>query len=303
MKPTLIVLAAGMGSRYGRLKQLDPFGPTGETIIDYSVYDAVRAGFGKVVFVIRKSLENVFAEQFFHKLAGRVSVEYVFQELEYLPAGFSVPEGRVKPWGTGQAVLLAGEKINEPFAVINGDDFYGAESFRIAARFLQERTDPDGTEYGIVGYKLQNTLSEFGTVARGICQVDATGQLQSVTEITSIRRKGGEIVYQDPAGAEVPLSGAEMVSMNMMGFTPSFFGYCRTYFEAFLRQSGHELTTEFYLPKLVNQLVREGKARVQVLPTPANWFGVTYLEDKPLVVEKIAALVAAGAYPRQLWGK
>lgn len=301
MKPTLIVLAAGMGSRYGRLKQLDPFGPSGETIIEYSVYDAIRAGFGKVVFVIRESLEKTFNEEIFNKLAGHIRVEYVFQELAYLPEGFSVPEGRVKPWGTGQAVLLAGAKVNEPFAVINGDDFYGARSFRLVAGFLQGLTDPAGTEYAIVGYKLRSTLSDFGTVARAVCEVDPGGWLRQMTEITSIRRSAGGIVYRDEQGAEAPLSGEETVSMNMMGFTPSLFGHCRAGFEAFLRERGSELTSEFYLPQLVNRLVREGLAQVKVLPSSANWFGVTYLEDKPLVVEKIAALVASGAYPKQLW--
>jgi hypothetical protein len=291
-----------MGSRYGRLKQLDPFGPGGETIIEYSVYDAIQAGFGKVVFVIRKSLEKVFTNALFNKLSKHIQVEYVFQELEYLPEGFSVPEGRVKPWGTGQAVLLAGDRVNEPFAVINGDDFYGARSFRMVAEFLQGVNDPAGTDYAVVGYKLRNTLSDFGTVARAVCEVDADGWLQRMTELTSIRRDGGSILYRDLKGAQVPLSGEETVSMNMMGFTPSLFGYCRTYFEDFLRQRGSELTPEFYLPLLVNALVGEGLVRVKVLPSAANWFGVTYLEDKPLVVEKIAALVASGTYPSHLWG-
>jgi hypothetical protein len=302
MKPTLIVMAAGMGSRYGRLKQLDPFGPAGETLIEYSVYDAIRAGFGKVVFVIRKSLEGVFAEEIFNKLAGHVPVEYVFQELEYLPEGFFVPEGRVKPWGTGQAVLLAGAKVSEPFAVINGDDFYGAESFRILADFLQRSTDPAASDYAVVGYRLRNTLSEFGTVARAVCEVDAGGWLRGMKELTSIGRTAAGIGYRDAGGAEVPLTGEETVSMNMMGFTPSFFGHCRTKFQAFLREQGHDPKAEFYLPLLVNELVAEGKARVKVLPSPASWFGVTYLEDRPLVVEKIAALIASGEYPAQLWG-
>jgi hypothetical protein len=295
-------MAAGMGSRYGRLKQLDPFGPAGETIIEYSVYDAIRAGFGKVVFVIRKSLESVFAEEIFNKLAGHIAVDYVFQELEYLPEGFSVPEGRVKPWGTGQAVLLAGAKVNEPFAVINGDDFYGAESFRILADFLQRSPDPAAADYAVVGYRLGNTLSEFGTVARAVCEVDANGWLQGMKELTSIARTAAGIGYRDAAGAAVPLTGEETVSMNMMGFTPSFFGPCRAKFEAFLRQQGHDPKAEFYLPLLVNELVAEGKARVKVLPSPASWFGVTYLEDRPLVVEKIASRIASGEYPAQLWG-
>jgi hypothetical protein len=301
MKPTLIVMAAGMGSRYGRLKQLDPFGPAGETLIEYSVYDAIRAGFGKVVFVIRKSLEGTFTQEIFAKFAGHVPVEYVFQELEYLPEGFSVPAGRVKPWGTGQAVLLAGAKVHEPFAVINGDDFYGAESFRLLAGFLTESTDPAATDYAVVGYQLRNTLSEFGAVARAVCEVEAGGWLRGMRELTSIERTGTGIGYRDAQGAQVPLTGEETVSMNMMGFTPSFFEHCRARFGVFLREQGNDPKAEFYLPLLVNDLAREGKARIKVLPSPASWFGVTYLEDRPLVVENIAALIAAGAYPEQLW--
>ncbi len=301
MKPTLLVLAAGMGSRYGRLKQLDPFGPSGETIIDYSVYDAVRAGFGKVVFVIRESLEQVFTEQFFTPLSRHIPVEYVFQELNYLPEGFTAPEGRQKPWGTGHAVMLAGQKINEPFAVINGDDFYGTQSFKIISEFLRNLPDPSGNQYAIVGYQLNSTLSDHGPVARGICEMNAAGNLRSVTERTSIRRTGRGIVYQDEAGNEGILSGDESVSMNMMVFTPSVFGYCRQYFGRFLEQEGKELKSEFYLPVLVNRLVGEGLVQVKVLPTTANWFGVTYLEDKPMVVGKLAALVKEGAYPEQLW--
>ena len=302
MKPSLIIMAAGMGSRYGRLKQLDPFGPAGETLIEYSVYDAVRAGFGKVVFVIRRSLEETFTKEIFNKLAGHVAVEYVFQELEYLPEGFSVPEGRVKPWGTGQAVLLAGAKVNEPFAVINGDDFYGAESFRLLAGFLQRTPDPAAADYAVAGYRLRNTLSEFGTVARAVCEVGENGWLRGMTERTSIQRTAAGIGYRDAQGNEVPLTGDETVSMNMMGFTPSFFGHCRTKFEAFLRAQGQDPKAEFYLPLLVNELVAEGKARVKVLPSPASWFGVTYLEDRPRVVENIAARIASGEYPAQLWG-
>lgn len=302
MKPALLVLAAGMGSRYGRLKQLDPFGPSGETIIDYSVYDAVKAGFGKVVFVIRESLEQIFTEQFFTPLSRHITVDYVFQELDYLPEGFTVPEGRQKPWGTGHAVMLAGQKISEPFAVINGDDFYGARSFRIISQFLQNLPDGSGNQYGIVGYHLNGTLSDHGSVARGICETDAAGNLRSVTERTSIRRTEQGIVYQDGSGNEGILSGEESVSMNMMGFTPSVFGYCRQYFRTFLEQDGKELKSEFYLPVLVNRLVGEGLVQVKVLPTTATWFGVTYLEDKPMVVGKLAALVREGVYPQELWG-
>jgi hypothetical protein len=252
------------------------------------------------VFVIRKSLEGIFTEEIFAKLAGHVAVEYVFQELEYLPEGFTVPEGRVKPWGTGQAVLLAGAKVNEPFAVINSDDFYGPESYRILAGFLEASSDA-ATDYAVVGYQLRNTLSAFGTVARAVCEVEDGGWLRGMRELTSISRTATGIGYRDGQGAEAPLTGEETVSMNMMGFTPTFFRHCRTEFEAFLREQRNDPKAEFYLPLLVNELVREGKARVKVLPSPASWFGVTYLEDRPLVVEKIAALVAAGAYPHQLW--
>jgi hypothetical protein len=302
MKPTLLVLAAGMGSRYGGLKQLDQFGPSGETIIEYSLYDAIRAGFGKIVFVVREKFEAEFRNLFHDKLSGRVAVEYVPQELYILPPGFAVPEQREKPWGTAHAVWVTAGKIREPFAVINGDDFYGRHSFQLIADFLRAVPDPDARTWCLVGFKLAHTLSEHGHVARGVCQVDREGLLQRVTELTRIRVKNGTIRYDEPDGNQGQLTGAETVSMNMMGFTPALYSFCEKYLKEFLEQQGHNPKAEFYLPKLVNQLVKADQARVRVLDTPEEWFGVTYPEDKPLVVENLKALVAAGVYPADLWG-
>lgn len=300
-KPTLLILAAGMGSRYGSLKQIERFGPCGETIIDYSVYDSLRAGFGKVVFVIRKALEPEFRELFSGKFADKVAVEYVSQEIDQLPEGFTLPEQRVKPWGTGHAVWVAAAKIKEPFAVINGDDFYGYQSYQLVADFLRAVPAPMAPAYCLAGYRLDNTLSAHGYVSRGICEVDETGHLSRVTERTHISTTEKGIVYQEPGGEEAMLSGSETVSMNLMGFTPSIFAYCEQSFKQFLQRQGHHLKAEFYLPEAVNQLVQAGQAQVKVLDTPEKWFGVTYPEDKPVVVEKLNALTQAGVYPENLW--
>ncbi len=297
VKPTLLVMAAGMGSRYGGLKQLDQFGPNGETIMEYSVFDAIRAGFGKVVFVIRREFEAAFKNALPARLSDQILVEFVLQEPDKLPEGFVAPADRIKPWGTGHAVWVAQAKIKEPFAVINGDDFYGKDSFEIIAHFLKNTSG----EYALAGYRLANTLSENGTVARGICEVDEAGYLKSVTERTSIHRSGTGVVYTDESGNEVPLSGKETVSMNLMGFTPSLFGYCTGSLVLFLRERGKDPKAEFYLPGLVNELIRTGRVRMKVLPTPATWFGVTYAGDKPVVMQKIAQLVREGVYPEKLW--
>ncbi len=296
-KPTLLVLAAGMGSRYGGLKQIDPVGPNGETIIDYSIYDALRAGFGKLVFVIRHDIEAAFKETIGARFHGRVPVEYVFQELDKLPPGFSVPPGRTKPWGTAHAILMAEEGIHEPFAAINADDFYGANSYRLLAEHLQRGTG----DFAMVGFILRNTLSEFGSVARGICQVGADGYLQGVTELTKIEKADNAAKYTDAEGKVHPLTGDEMVSMNMWGFTPALFGQLRRRFVAFLERQGKDLKAECYIPTEVNGLVREGQARVKMLRTPDAWFGVTYREDRPFVVEGIRKLIARGDYPAKLW--
>jgi UTP-glucose-1-phosphate uridylyltransferase len=298
MSPTLLVLAAGMGSRYGGLKQLDSIGPGGETIIDYSIYDALRAGFGKVVFVIRKDIEQAFRESAGARFEGRVAVEYVFQELDQLPAGFRVPVGRSKPWGTSHAVLAAANAIKEPFAVINADDFYGAESYRLLGEHLRSGT----TDYALVGFVLRNTLSEFGAVARGVCELDGEGFLKGVVELTKIERDGQRARNVDAAGRATSLSGDEVVSMNMWGFTPRIFDELREYFERFLERNGTNLQGESYLPSAVNELVAAGRARVKVLRTLDSWFGVTYREDRERVVGSIGKLIRDGDYPERLRG-
>ena len=296
-KPTLLVLAAGMGSRYGGLKQIDPVGPTGETIIDYSIYDAMRAGFGKLVFVIRKDIEQQFREIVGSRFEKRIAVEYAFQELDKLPPGYSLPAGRTKPWGTTHAILMAEDVIKEPFAAINADDFYGQQAYQLLAKHLQAGT----TDYAMVGFILRNTLSDFGSVARGVCRVDANNYLTSVVEMMKIERDGGGAKNTDAAGQVTKLSGDEAVSMNFWGFTPALFGQLRTQFDAFLKKSGNELKSECYIPSTVNDLVVAGKAKSKVLRTNDSWFGVTYREDRPQVVESIRKLIAAGAYPEKLW--
>ncbi len=290
-------MAAGMGSRYGGLKQIDPVGPSGETLMDYSIYDALRAGFAKVVFVIRKDIEQAFQETIGAKFEKRVPVEYVFQELSEIPPAFKVPEGRTKPWGTTQAVLVAEGVVNEPFAVINADDFYGAEGYRVLAEHLQAWS-PD---YAMVGFVLRNTLSDFGSVARGVSKADSGGYLETVVELTSVERDGNGAKNTDPSGNVTSLTGDELVSMNMWGFNPQIFPQLRERFHAFLERSGNELKSEHFVPTAVNELVSSGKARVKVLRTNDAWFGVTYREDRPRVVDSIAALVKKGKYPDRLW--
>jgi len=297
MKPTLLVLAAGMGSRYGGLKQIDPVGPCGETIIDYSIYDAIRAGFGRLVFVIRKDIEQSFREVVGTRFEKRIAVDYVFQELDKLPPGFTVPAGRTKPWGTTQAILMAADTIREPFAAINADDFYGAESYRLLAGHLQ----PGVKDYAMVGFILRNTLSEFGSVARGVCQVHDNGQLKTVVEMTAITPDGTGAKNTDAAGVVTPLTGNESVSMNMWGFTPALFDQIRGRFVTFLEKNGQAQKSECYIPSTVNELVTAGEARVQVLRTTASWFGVTYREDRAHVVENVRKLIARGDYPEKLW--
>ena len=296
-KPTLLVLAAGMGSRYGGLKQIEPVGPGGETIIDYSIFDAMRAGFGKLVFVIRHDIEGAFREAIGARFEKRLPVEYVFQELNKLPAGFSVPPNRTKPWGTGQAILMAENVIREPFAAINADDFYGAASFRVLAEHLRSGS-PD---YAMVGFTLRNTLSEFGSVARGACQVGPDGYLQGVRELTKIEKDGTGAKYTDASGAVQRLTGDEPVSMNMWGFTTSLFPHLREQLIEFLKRQGHEEKSEFYIPLVVNDLMSARKERCKVLRTTDAWFGVTYREDRPFVVEGIRNLIARGDYPEKLW--
>ena len=300
MKPTLFILAAVMGSRYGGLKQLDGLGPNGETIMDYSVFDAMRAGFGKVVFVIRKDFEEDFRRVVLSKYADHVPCEVCFQGIDNLPEGFTRNPERTKPWGTNHAVLMAKDLIKEPFMVINADDFYGKESFEVMAKFLLSVNGEQG-KYCMAGYRVGNTLSEHGTVSRGVCATDKMGYLTDVVERTAIESKDGHIVFPDENGVEVEIPFDTPVSMNMWGFTPEYFEYTEAAFKAFLTEHGQELKTEFYIPTLVNDLIKAGKATCQVLDTPAKWFGVTYADDRQMVVDKIKALVDAGVYPNKLF--
>ena len=300
MKPTLVVLAAGIGNRYGGLKQVDAFGPGGETIIDYSVFDAVRAGFGRVVFVIRRSIEKDFRAAFLSRLEGRVDVRLAYQEIEDLPAGFAVPDGRVKPWGTTHAVLAAAPEVGEPFAAINADDFYGRGAYSVMAEFLGA-AESNEARYALVGYRLDRTLSEHGSVARGVCDVGPDGRLTGIVERLGVARAGERISARGEDGQEIRLEPEAVVSMNFWGFTPSFFGQARTEFEAFLKSSSDPLRSEIYIPIVVNNLIRSGQAEVRVLESADAWFGVTYREDKPRVMAEIRALVESGAYPVRLW--
>ena len=300
MKPTLFILAAGMGSRYGGLKQLDGLGPNGETIMDYSVFDAMRAGFGKVVFVIRKDFEEDFRRVVLSKYADHVPCEVCFQGIDNLPEGFTRNPERTKPWGTNHAVLMAKDLIHEPFMVINADDFYGKESFEVMAQFLLSVNGEQG-KYCMAGYRVGNTLSEHGTVSRGVCATNKMGYLTDVVERTAIQAKDGHILFPDENGNEVEIPFDTPVSMNMWGFTPEYFEYTEEAFKAFLTEYGQELKTEFYIPTLVNDLIKAGKATCQVLDTPAKWFGVTYADDRQMVVDKIQALVDAGVYPSKLF--
>ncbi len=301
MKPTLLILAAGMGSRYGGLKQLDAMGPSGEVVLDYSVYDAIRAGFGKVVFVIRRAFEEQFRTQIGAKFQDRIQVEYAFQELTDLPEGFSVPEGREKPWGTAHAVLAAAPVINEPFLMINADDFYGRDAFEKIARELVAPKPQDGkSHYSMVGFYLKNTLSDNGSVARGVCTTNPDGTLASVTEMTKIvpTPNGAENQETDPP---VKLTGDEVVSMNFFGFDADVFSRLRESFARFLAERGTELKSECYMPQELDGYIRAGVADVRVLETTGKWFGVTYPADKPDVIASIQSLVNAGDYPASLW--
>ncbi|MBR2435657.1 MAG: nucleotidyltransferase [Lentisphaeria bacterium] len=299
MKPTLLVLAAGMGSRYGGLKQIDPVGPNGEIILDYSIFDAIRAGFGKVVFVIRHDIEEEFRSLVSKRWEDKIQVEYAFQQLDALPAPFTVPEGRVKPWGTGHAILSAADLINEPFSAINADDFYGKSAYALIGKALSEDTDP--AMHYMVGYPLKKTLSEFGTVARGICNTE-NGILTEVVERTKIASTGnGTARFDDGEGTVIDFTGDEIASMNFWGFKPTLFAELKTRFVTFLEQHGKELKSEFFIPFVVEELIAEKKASVRVLESEDSWFGVTYREDKPSVQANIKALIAAGDYPERIF--
>lgn len=298
MKPTLLILAAGMGSRYGGLKQMDALGPNNETIIDFSVFDAINAGFGKVVFIIRESFAEPFKARFEPILKGKIETEYVFQELHKLPAGFTVPEGREKPWGTGHAILMAKDVIREPFAIINADDFYGKIAYSQVADFMNDSSNPN--EYGMVGYYLRNTLSDFGTVSRGVCSTDAQGNMVNIIERTKIGKEEGKIFFYEESD-KTELTGNEPVSMNFWAFKPSYFDYLEEGFVKFLQERGRELKSEYYFNAVVDKLIKEKRVTTKVINTEAPWFGVTYQEDRPIVQKKIKDLMNKGEYPFSLW--
>ena len=303
MKPTLFLLAAGMGSRYGGLKQLDGLGPNGETIMDYSIYDAINAGFGKLVFVIRKEFEQEFREKIISKYEGHIPCELVFQGLDCLPEGFTCPEERTKPWGTNHAVMMGASVIKEPFAVINCDDFYGRDSYQVMGKFLSELPKGSKNTYAMVGFRVGNTLSESGTVSRGLCATNDKQQLTSVVERTKIQRMDGEVKYLDENETWVSTPDTTPASMNFWGFTPDYFEYSEEFFKTFLSdpKNMENLKSEFFIPMMVDTLINGGVATVDVLDTTSKWFGVTYPEDRQGVVDKIKALVDAGEYPEKLF--
>ncbi|MCG8410016.1 MAG: nucleotidyltransferase [Bacteroidales bacterium] len=300
MDLTLLVLAAGMGSRYGGLKQLDQVGPSGETIIDYSVYDAIEAGFNKVVFIIRKDIEKEMKELLFDKYSQKIKVEYVFQEIDKVPAGTTIPTDRVKPWGTGHAVLMAKDIINEPFVVINADDFYGKSAFKVVADYMKSQQDNLKGKNCMAGYLLKNTLSENGTVSRGVCQVNNNHDLVEITEITKIGKENDKIIAKD-TDETIELNGNSFVSMNFWGFTPDVFPELEKEFKEFIINNSENIKSEYYIPNIVSHQINNKLASVKVLEATDQWFGVTYKEDKPVVVEKINKLTQEGKYPNKLW--
>ncbi len=298
MQPTLLILAAGMASRYGSMKQIQGFGPSGETIMDYSIYDAIRAGFKKVVFIIRKDFADDFKHIFEPKLKGRIAIDYVFQDLHSFTGNYPVPADRTKPWGTAHAVLCAKDAIKEPFAVINADDFYGRDAFEKAYAFLTSEVSPK--LYTIIGYELAKTLSDNGTVSRGVCQVDAAGNLVSIAERTKIYQDGDKITYEE-GDKKFEVLFDSKVSMNFWGFDPSVFAYTEKIFSEFLQEQGTNLKAEFFIPIIGDKLIRDGKGNIKVIPTSSQWFGVTYKEDAPGVQASLNALIAKGEYPSNLW--
>lgn len=301
MKPTLIILAAGMGSRYGGLKQMDPLGPGGESIIDYSVYDALRAGFGKIVFVIRKSIEKDFREVFADRFLKSIDYELVFQEMDMLPEGYTFQGERTKPWGTGHAIWVCRDAVKEPFAVINADDFYGREAFQELATFLTDSPSTTPNDYAMCGYHIGNTLSEHGGVARGVCNINAEGFLNTVEEQFNIQKDDKGNIVSERGEETVVLDPDTIVSMNMWAFNPSLFDIIETHFRAYLESDINNPKSELYIPFIVDGMIKEGKGRVKVLKSPAQWFGVTYIEDKPLVMQKLKELTDSGEYPESLW--
>ncbi|MBS1749932.1 MAG: nucleotidyltransferase [Bacteroidetes bacterium] len=298
MKPTLVIMAAGMASRYGSLKQIQRFGPSGETIMDYSIYDAIKAGFGKVVFIIRKDFVDDFKEIFETKLKGKIEIDYVFQDLKSFAEGYDIPQERSKPWGTAHAVLCASGKVHEPFIVINADDFYGRDAFEKAYKFLT--TEANDHTFGLIGYELVKTLSENGSVSRGVCKVDTAGNLIEIKERTKIFAKGNKIVFEDD-GAEVEVSSDSKVSMNFWCFTPYVFSICKDLFDDFLKLNLNQIKSEIYVVDVAARFITMTDNVLKVIPTSAKWFGVTYKEDAPDVENNINALISKGEYPVSLW--
>ena len=302
MKPTLLILAAGMGNRYGGLKQIDPIGPNGEIIIDYSIYDAIRAGFGKLVFIIRHYFEDAFKETIGNKFDGLVETAYAYQELDTALDGFALPPDREKPWGTGHATLLGRDFIDGPFAVINADDYYGIDSFKMMAEFLCG-PEVSPTNYAMVGFRLRNTLSEYGSVARGVCHCDDNHCLSDIFERTGVEKHENGARYFDEDGTEHLLTGDEIVSMNLWGFHQSAFGHISAKFKDFLKEHGNDPKAELFIPTVIDDLVESGEVKVKVLPTHDTWFGVTYRQDREIAERCIRKLIAEGTYPEKLWEK
>ncbi|MFC0515696.1 NDP-sugar synthase [Mucilaginibacter angelicae] len=299
MKPTLLILAAGMASRYGSMKQVDGFGPNGETIIDYSIYDAIKAGFGKVSFIIREEFAENFKAIFEPKLAGRIETDYVYQSFDLKPFGIDKEIERAKPWGTAHAVLAARNQINEPFCVINADDFYGYDSFEKMAKFLT--TDVKDDQYSIIGYQIDRTLSDYGSVSRGVCKVDDAGNMVEINERTEVYfKEDGSVAYKDATG-EHPLDNETRVSMNFWGFTPAIFEQSEDMFREFVDANENNPKSEFFIPLVADKLIKNSTASFKVIPTGSKWFGVTYKEDKPIVQKCISDLVTGGVYPEKLW--
>lgn len=299
MKPTLLILAAGMGSRYGGLKQIDQVGPNGETIIDYSIYDAIRAGYGKIVLVVRESILEEMKSIFDPRWGNKIKLEYAIQEVNVPIAGINNLPHREKPWGTAHAVMVAKANIDEPFAVINADDFYGADAFKTVARFLS--SDVSDTTYAMAGYILKNTLSDHGHVSRGITVTDSDNNLETITERTKIQRINGDVVYEDENGGQLKLDENSFVSMNFWGFSPAFFAEAEQLFKTFVAENSNNSKAEFFIPLVVETLMREKNVKISVLENSAKWMGVTYREDKPVVIEKIQALIEAEMYPASLF--
>jgi UTP-glucose-1-phosphate uridylyltransferase len=302
MHTTLLILAAGMGSRYGGMKQVEAFGPSGETITDYSIYDAIHAGFERFVFVISPQMEEDFKANYMKRFPSHLHVDYVIQSLENLPHGFKLPEDRVKPWGTAHAVLMAKDAINEPFAVINADDFYGRKSYKIMNHFLAQTSIEAPGHYCMVGFELQKTVSKNGSVARGVCQVDNRGYLSGMVERTKIFLEEEKILFEEEDGSRHQLDPLATVSMNLFGFTPDFFSCIEEDLKGFLKKNADNPKAEIYIPFVVNNQIAAGKSTMTVLQTPESWFGVTYQDDKPKVLKAIRDLVDEGVYPESLWG-